>query len=59
VKVKERILKTAREKYNTYPSLFIYKGNPISLSADFARESLQTNRPDRSGMIFKGLTNTT
>ena len=38
-KVKERILKAAREK-----ETLTYKGVPISLSADFSKETLQASR---------------
>ena len=38
-KVKERILKAAREKQNV-----TYKGTPIRLSADFSTETLQARR---------------
>ena len=38
-KVKERILKAAREKERV-----MYKGIPIRLSADFSRETLQARR---------------
>ena len=38
-KHKERILKTAREKQQV-----IYKGNPISLTADLSAETLQARR---------------
>ena len=38
VKDQERILKAAREK-----QIVTYKGVPIRLSADFLKESLQTN----------------
>ena len=39
IKDKERILKAAREK-----DTVIYKGVPISLSADFSKETLQARR---------------
>ena len=39
VKVKERILKAAREK-----QAVTYKGVPIRLSADFSKENLQARR---------------
>ena len=39
VKVKERILKAAREKETV-----TYKGVPIRLSADFSKEALQARR---------------
>ena len=39
VQDKERILKAAREK-----QLVTYKGAPISLSADFSKETLQSRR---------------
>ena len=39
VKDKERILKAAREK-----KLGTYRGGPISLSADFSKETLQARR---------------
>ena len=39
VKDKEKILKAAREK-----PLVIYKGDPIKLSADFPKETLQARR---------------
>ena len=39
VKNKERILKAAREK-----KLLTYRGVPISLSADFSKETLQARR---------------
>ena len=39
IKYKERILKTAREKQQV-----IYKGNPISLTADLSAETLQARR---------------
>ena len=39
VKVKERILKAAREKM-----LVTYRGVPIRLSADFSKETLQARR---------------
>ena len=45
VKVKERILKAAREKQSIN-----YKGTPIRLSADFSTETLQASR---GGKIFK------
>ena len=38
-KVKERILKAAREKQSIN-----YKGTPIRLSADFSTETLQARR---------------
>ena len=38
-KHKERILKTAREKQQV-----IYKGNPISLTADLSAETLQARK---------------
>ena len=38
-KVKERILKAAREKQSVN-----YKGTPIRLSADFSTETLQARR---------------
>ena len=47
-KVKERILKAAREKQNIN-----YKGTPIRLSADFSTETLQNRRKWQS--IFKAL----
>ena len=43
-KVKERILKAAREKQRVN-----YKGTPIRLSADFSKE---TCRPEGSGKIY-------
>ena len=43
-KVKERILKAAREKQSIN-----YKGTPIRLSADFSTETL---RPEWSGKIY-------
>ena len=39
VKDKERILKAAREKQTV-----TYKGVPMTLSADFSKETLQTRR---------------
>ena len=39
VKDKERILKAAREK-----KLGTYRGGPISLSADFSKETLQARK---------------
>jgi len=39
IKHKERILKAAREKQQV-----IYKGNPIWLTADLSRETLQARR---------------
>ena len=39
IKDKEKILKPAREK-----QLVMYKGTPISLSADFSAETLQARR---------------
>ena len=39
IKIKERILKEAREK-----DTVTYKGIPIRLSADFSKETLQTRR---------------
>ena len=39
VKNKERILKAAREKHGVF-----YKGVPISLPADFSKETLQSRR---------------
>ena len=39
IKEKERILKAAREKQTV-----IYKGVPISVSADFSKETLQARR---------------
>ena len=39
VKDKERILKAAREKHGVF-----YKGVPISLPADFSKETLQARR---------------
>ena len=39
IKVKERILKAAREK-----QLVMYKGTPIRLSADFSAEIFQARR---------------
>ena len=39
VKVKERILKAAREK-----KLVTYRGGPIRLSVDFSKETLQAGR---------------
>ena len=47
-KVKERILKAAREKQRVN-----YKGTPIKLSADFSTETLQARREWQS--IFKVL----
>ena len=47
-KVKERILKAAREKQSTN-----YKGTPIRLSADFSTETLQARREWQD--IFKGM----
>ena len=47
-KVKERILKAAREKQRVN-----YKGNPIRLSADFSTETLQARREWQN--IFKVL----
>lgn len=47
-KVKERILKAAREKKSIN-----YKGNPIRLSADFSTETLQSRRERQD--IFKVL----
>ena len=47
-KVKERILKTAREKQRVS-----YKGTPIKLSADFSTETLQARREWHN--IFKVL----
>ena len=47
-KVKERILKAAREKQRVN-----YKGTPISLSADFSTETLQARREWQE--IFKVL----
>ena len=47
-KVKERILKTAREKQGVN-----YKGTPIRLSADFTTEMLQARREWQN--IFKVL----
>ena len=39
IKDKEKILKAAREKKRV-----TYKGTPVSLSADFSAETLQTRR---------------
>ena len=39
VKVKDRILKAAREKQRV-----IYKGSPVRLSVDFSAEILQARR---------------
>ena len=39
LKIKERILKVAREK-----QLIVYKGKPIRLSAKFSAETLQARR---------------
>ena len=39
IKVKERILKAAREK-----ELLAYKGVPIKLSADFSKQTIQARR---------------
>ena len=47
-KVKERILKAAREKQSV-----TYKGTPIRLSADFSTKSLQARRKWQE--IFKVL----
>ena len=47
-KVKERILKAAREKQSTN-----YKGTPIRLSADFPTEMMQVRREWQD--IFKVL----
>ena len=46
IKDKEKILKPAREK-----QLVMYKGTPISLSADFSAETLQARRERHE--IFK------
>ena len=47
-KVKERILKAAREKYSIN-----YKGTTIRLSADFSAETLQARREGQD--IFRVL----
>ena len=46
-KDKERILKAAREK-----QLVIYRGVPITLSADFSKETLQARR-DQQEIFLK------
>ena len=50
VKDKERFLKAAREK-----QLVTYKGAPISLSADFSKETLQSRRDWQE--VFKVMKN--
>ena len=50
IKHKERILKAAREK-----AIVTYKGVPIRLSADFAKETLQARRGRKEGFkVMKG-----
>ena len=50
IKEKERILKAAREK-----DTITYKGDPIRLSADFSKETLQFAKKPKNGLerVFK------
>ena len=43
-KIKEKILKAAREKQQITKQQITYKGTPIRLSADFSAETLQARR---------------
>ena len=49
IKDKERILQAAREK-----DTVTYKGVPLSLSADFSKETLQAKRGCKVSQVMKG-----